>query len=395
MIERHFAPAVRAGGTPFRARVWPCVARCVGSANGLRQNPRHARESPDNHPDARADGALSKATGVRGPGAAQPGFRGGDRGVPDARVRLPVLPDAAAVGVHGGVVLVQHRQRAPPRRTLGAPPRHEQHARLAQALAGLGVDGADPDRRQRHRVQRRRRAGRLAGRHGLARLLAGLVEPRRVAAGAVVDPRGRHHLLVLLARNHRRQRGRRADGAAPGRRTPAQAARIAAGATHAVQHAGEPAGVDRAGPSARPGHARPVDLVPARHARSVACRAAPAGGRVRAARRLPGADAGAHGRALADPARPAARAGRRAGATAAAATAGRERHQARAGAQGGGRPHRGECAARRGCRPVGAAGAGHRRGPVRRGDRRHTLRHGAGARAAGHAVRRQRFADAD
>ena len=295
-VATHSAAAGRAAHDPFRTSAWRCVARCGRRAMVLRQNRRHARQRCDIQPDSRPDCAFADAACVRDARSAQPGVRGGDRGVPVARVQLPVLPDAGAIGVHRSVLLVQHRRRAPARRTLGVPPRREQHTRFTETLARLAVDGADPDRRQHHRLQRRRRRGRLAARHSVRRLLARLLAAGRVVAGAVVDPRRRHHLLVLFARNHCRQRGRRAGGAAPGRRAPAQAARIAAGAAHAVQHAREPARADRPGPDARPGDARPVDLVPARHACGVACRAARPFGRVREARRLPGADAGAHGR---------------------------------------------------------------------------------------------------
>ena len=91
-------------------------------------------------------------------------------------------------------------------------------------------------------------------------------------------------------------RPRRCRSRTPRRgREPAEAAGIAARTAHAVQHAGQPARADRHRPAARAGHARPADRLPARHAPCLAQHAAPAGHRVRARRRLPGADGRAHG----------------------------------------------------------------------------------------------------
>ena len=92
---------------------------------------------------------------------------------------------------------------------------------------------------------------------------------------------------------------------------------------------------------------------------------APAGHRVRAHRRLPGADGRAHGRPAADAAVAARGAARGRRAAAAAAAAGGKQHQARPGAQGGRRPHRGQCPAR--WRHAGAERARQRRRPGRHG----------------------------
>jgi hypothetical protein len=250
----------------------------------------------------------------------------------------------------------------------------------------LWADSAGYHGRLSGRECHRRRLGRRAA--------ARVPQSRRTQDG--LDHRhhpGCHHRHVLLLLQPRQEQAHAEParrGTAQRHRGAAQAAGDAAGAAHAVQHAGEPARADHPRPAARRGDARPAQQLLARDAQRLAHAGASALGRVRPAGRLPRTDVGAHGRAPALHARPARRPPRHSGAAAAPAAAGGKQHPPWAGAQGRRRRNRRARAQERG--PAAHRSERHRRrarcGAALGRWQRQRLRARAGARAPGHRVRR-------
>ncbi len=93
--------------------------------------------------------------------------------------------------------------------------------------------------------------------------------------------------LLLSARPRCCARGAGRSRPAPSRREPAETAAKPARPAHAVQHAGQPAQLDRCRSAARHRDARPAERLPARHSVGFARHRASAGDRVRPAARLP------------------------------------------------------------------------------------------------------------